>query len=478
MDTASHIRNPRSSRILGALGRVALVLAVTMSVAQLLTAGTYGVDGGDMTLRVRPAWPGGRLVMPLGPAGRVEMHAYRMPLNVEVSYELAGQETLGDIGRLTQDLPSVRASAVKAFVDFAISKIPWLVVLGISCGLLIVDRGPHLMRRLAVAAGIGVIGVAVVSGAVTGLAYATLDRTPKVSYYGLARDLPSVVTAVRNGSEALQRYDLDFGGFAAALETISRQLVGGASASQGDDVVRLLLVTDVHINPVGSRLAARLARSEVEPVDAVLLGGDMTYFGTDPEARLFATTLGDPGVPVIVVGGNHESAPAMDYFAEVGWRVLDGATTDVGGVSIMGFSDPAADTAEIISSTDPMNQAAKAAAEAWSAAQPRPDVVLVHDVAQADGVIAAARSESSQLVVMHGHSHVVSLSREGSVTVVDGGTAGASSIIALGAAPNTPYTFQIVEFAADGGIMRSMAVTTLSYIGDGRSRVEYQPLGP
>ena len=286
------------------------------------------------------------------------------------------------------------------------------------------------------------------------------------------------MTAVRNGSEALQRYDLDFGGFAAALETISRQLAGGASAGQGDDVVRLLLVTDVHVNPVGSRLAARLARSAVEPVDAVLLGGDMTYFGTEPEARLFATALGDPGVPVIVVGGNHESAPAMDYFAELGWRVLDGATNVVGGVSIMGFSDPAADTAEIVSFTDPMSQAAKAAADAWSAAQPGPDVVLVHDVAQADGVIAAARSEGRQLVVMHGHSHVASVSREGSVTVVDGGTAGASSIIALGAAPNTPYTFQIVEFAADGGIMRPVAVITLSYIGDGRSRVEYQPLGP
>jgi predicted phosphodiesterase len=329
-----------------------------------------------------------------------------------------------------------------------------------------------------VAAGLGVIGVAAVVGATTGLVYATLDRTPKVSYYGLARDLPSVVTAVRNGSEALQRYDLDVGGFAAALETISRQLVVGAATREDDDVVRLLLVTDAHVNPVGSRIAASLARSEVEPVDAVLLGGDMTYFGSGPEAEFFATALGKPGVPVIVVGGNHESAPAMEHFAELGWRVLDGTTTAVKGVSIMGFSDPAADSADIVGSIDPMEQAAKAATEAWSAAQPRPDVVLVHDVAQAEGVIAAAEDEPAPLVVMHGHSHVVGVRREGSVTVVDGGTAGASSVIALGAAPDTPYTFQIVEFAAEAGVMRPLAVTTLSYIGDGSSRAEYQLLGP
>jgi len=478
MDTASRIRILRFSPILGALGRLALVVAIVLSVSQLLAPGTYGVAGGDMTLRVRPAWPGGQLVMPLGPAGRVEMQAYKVPLNVEVRYELAGQETLGDIGKMTQDLAGVRASAVRAFAAFAISKTPWLVILGISCGLLIAGRGPHPRRRLAVAAGLGVIGVALVAGSVTGVVYATLDRTPKVSYYGLARDLPIVVTAVRNGSEALQRYDLDFGDFAAALETISRQLVVGAATSRDDDVVRLLLVTDVHVNPVGSRLAARLARSEVEPVDAVLLGGDMTYFGTRPEAQLFATALGKPGVPVIVVGGNHESAPAMDYFAELGWRVLDGTVTDVKGVSIMGFSDPAAETADIISSIDSMEQAVKAAAEAWSAAQPRPDVLLVHDAAQAEGVIAAAKGEGRPLVVMHGHSHVVSLGREGSVTVVDGGTAGASSVLALGAAPDTPYTFQIVEFAADAGTMRPVAVTTLSYSGDGSSRAEYQLLGP
>jgi predicted phosphodiesterase len=471
------MRTPRSSRILGVLGRIALVFAVVVSVAQLLASGTYGVAGGDLTLRVRPAWPGGQLVMPLGPAGRVEMHAYKAPLNVEVRYELAGEETIGDIGRLTQDLPGVQASAVRAFTGFAISRIPWLVVLGISGGLLIAGRSPRTMRRVVVAAGLGVIGVAIVTMSATGLVYATLDRTPIVSYHGLARDLPSVMTAVRNGSEALQRYDLDLGGFAAALETISRQLVVGATTDENDDVVRLLLVTDVHVNPVGSRLAARLARSEVEPVDAVLLGGDMTYFGTEPEAQLFATALGKPGVPVIAVGGNHESAPAMDYFAELGWRVLDGTMTDVKGVSIMGFSDPVAGTADIVASFASMDQAASVAAEAWSVAQPRPDVVLVHDVAQAEDVIAAAASEGRQLVVMHGHSHVVSVSREGSVTVVDGGTAGASSVIALGAAPDTPYTFQIVEFAADAGVMRPVAVTTLSYIGDGSSRAEYQLLG-
>jgi hypothetical protein len=67
-----------------AAGRVMLALVVVACIVQLLASATYRVPGGEITLRLRPAWPGGQLVMPLGPAGRVQMHTHCKPLDHEV----------------------------------------------------------------------------------------------------------------------------------------------------------------------------------------------------------------------------------------------------------------------------------------------------------------------------------------------------------------------------------------------------------
>jgi predicted phosphodiesterase len=326
---------------------------------------------------------------------------------------------------------------------------------------------------------IGLVGVSIVCGAVVGLSFATLNRSPTVSYYGLAQDLPRVVGVVRNVSGALQGRSLGFGEFVGALETISKQLATGGGASNGQGHVRLLLATDIHLNPLGAQLTARLADSEVTPVDAVVLGGDLTYFGTEPEARLFVAAFGKVSVPVVMIGGNHEAAPAMAYFKKsTNWQILDGSEASIAGVRILGFEDPVANSPEIIPTNQELDDAATRALDAWNADQPPPNVVLVHELAQAEKIIAAAKEATTPVVVMYGHDHIVKVTRDGSVTEVDGGSAGASGVEQLGSAPGTPYTFQIVDFAPDAGTMRAVSVTTLTYTGDGSSQAEYQPITP
>jgi hypothetical protein len=60
--------------------RVALVLTVAAGVLQLQSAGSYRVPAGSVTFQLRPAWPGGHLVMPLGPAGELSPRTHRTPV--------------------------------------------------------------------------------------------------------------------------------------------------------------------------------------------------------------------------------------------------------------------------------------------------------------------------------------------------------------------------------------------------------------
>jgi hypothetical protein len=151
----------------------------------------------------------------------------------------------------------------------------------------------------------------------------------------------------------------------------------------------------------------------------------------------------------------------------------------VSGVSVLGFSDPVALSPVIIPTQAEVSDAATAEADAFSAVQPAPDVVLVHEQAQAQQIIDGARTQNQPLAVLYGHDHVQKVTREGSVTLVDGGSAGASGLQKLGAQPGTPYTFQMLEFAPRNGAMRLVSVTTLSYSGlDGRSQADYQPIAP
>ena len=59
----------------------------------------------------------------------------------------------------------------------------------------------------------------------------------------------------------------------------------------------------------------------------------------------------------------------------------------------------------------------------WRGMAVRPEVLVVHDIRQAEPVIEWARQEGELLTVVHAHTHRPSVTRQDTVTVVDPGTA-------------------------------------------------------
>lgn len=464
--------------------RVALVVIVAGGVLELQAAAGYRVWAGSVTFQFRPAWPGGHLIMPLGPAGELSLRTHRTPVDVIMDYRLPDQTVPVVDGELAAQVPQL-AGAREAFVRYVVSRVPWLLLVGAAAGLLVVGRHSLRGQIWGVAGGAAAalllgIGLIVVS-------YATLDRSPSVQYAGLASRVPSMLPLVRalsgdgDQSDRLSRLQ----DYLDGLEAVATQLTSEPRRAERADVVRLLLVSDVHDNVFGVRAAARLAAGGGEPVDGVLLAGDITDRGSAQEAQLFLRVFGRRRAPMVLVGGNHEDVPALRVFRRAGFRVLDDAATTIAGVRIIGASDPMSVEPETSSDAGALALAGTRLADLWRLE--RPQVVLVHDRRQATDTMASAKDEGASVVIAYGNDHVAGVRRDDGIVEVDAGTAGASGYEAIGSASSRAamgeelapglrdvYAYQLIDFArADPS--RLTAVTTVVYVPGGRTVVTYTP---
>lgn len=466
--------------------RVILVLVLAAAVVGLLSTAGYRVSTGSVSFQVRPAWRGGHLIMPLGPAGELSLHTHRTPVDVVMVYQLPSETAaLTDGGGLAGGLPRLEGGAQAAFGRWLATRVPWLLAIGAAAGLLAV--GGWTRRRALWGAGAGAVAVLGLGAVLLLASYATIDRTPAVQYRGLASRVPEILPLLRalstggDQDDNLRRLQDALDG----LEAVATQLTAAPRRPARAEVVRFLLASDIHDNVFGVRAAARLAAGGGQPVDAVLLAGDLTDLGTAEEARLFVRVFGRVEAPVIIVGGNHEDRPAMDAFAKAGYRILEGTSAAIAGVAVIGASDPVARTPRVASDTAALAAAGLRLAALWQAPESRAQVLLVHDIRQASAVIAAAEGDGRALVVAYGNDHVGAVTERDGVVLVDAGTAGASGYEAIGAEPptvelepspesRTLYTFQLIDFSRRDA-SRLVAVTKLTYSGDGRTVVTYIP---
>ena len=456
--------------------RIVALAAVAVCLVLLLAPGTYRVPRGSVTFQLRPAVPGGRIVMPLGPAGVLALQSHRTPVDVSVDYRLPDEvPTLSEAERLLRGLPEFETSARAAFQRFVSGKALWLLGLGAGVGLLI--AGPRRFETALLAAGFGAAGALALGGACALVTLATVDHTPEVRYEGLASNVPRLLPLLR-GLEAQEAGRLErLPEYVEGLQLVALDLQHEVDGmSRPADVRRVLLFSDLHTNVFGMRYAARLARGGDDPVDLVLVAGDVTDAGTRDEAELFLRLFSPPeGVPVLMVGGNHEDRPAMEAFAESDFTVLDWEAVTAAGLTVYGVNDPVAESSQVDSDVDLLAAQDERLVGLWPELE-TPDVLMVHDIRQVERTIELAEEAGEPLVVTFGHDHVLAVSRRGAVVLVDPGTAGASGYGSLGRGEEIPYTYQLLDFSLEGET-RLVAVTSVSYARDGRTSIDYQPLG-
>ncbi len=276
----------------------------------------------------------------LPPAGEVSFDTHLSPVAVQarisrVDLEAARRlvDSPAGLRALTGSAPdTLRAATVQA----ALTTAGCALAGALGLGLLAFRR---TWRRTALA-------VCVVAGALagtTGLTAATFeaDRLAQPRFTGLLSEAPYVA---RDAGSLVARLESYRSGLADILQSVTTlyattgglPVLPGGSAS--DDLVTVLHVSDLHLNPLGFDLVDRLVRQF--GVDVVVDTGDITTWGTEVESRTLSRISG-VGVPYVFVRGNHDSRVTQAAVGRQRGAVpLDGEVAVVGGLVIAGIGDP------------------------------------------------------------------------------------------------------------------------------------------
>ena len=235
---------------------------------------------------------------------------------------------------------------------------------------------------------------------------------------------------------------------ASTTDGVSDIYVGmlGSGATEHPDTIRILHVSDLHLNSAALRFAGRLAKAF--DVDVVANTGDDADWGSDVESEILGGPVGID-VPYLWVRGNHDTMTTQEANAKEGAVVLDGTETTVDGLTFFGVGDP---TFSPKLDKSVIREGQTKFKKRWSKEQllpiysalPPADVVMAHDV----GMTAAIKPKPRLTLAGHTHALKVSAGRnpDGSpwVVVINGSTGGAGLRV-LDKGTETPMTAVIIS---------------------------------
>jgi predicted MPP superfamily phosphohydrolase len=226
-------------------------------------------------------------------------------------------------------------------------------------------------------------------------------------YTGLLTAAPAAVGDVQSIIERYGEYRAQLSELVGNVVTLYLAAESLPTFAPADDTIRLLHVSDIHLNPQAFDLMEQLI--DQFGVDVVADTGDITDWGTEPEARL-VEEIARLEVPYVYVRGNHDSQRTQQAVAEQpNAVVLDGDAATVAGLRFWGIGDPRyTPNKDQPSGVEHQHEVAEAFAPTVAAElrrdelgidNPDVDVVLIHDTR------AAADLGGRVPLVLSGHTH-------------------------------------------------------------------------
>ena len=451
-----------------------IAVGVLGAVLGMLLAGqvTRGVGPFQADLVLRPSLSGSTTVEvpPLGEL-QLDTHAGPVSLGVRVSQlrEDAARAIVADPEQL-RGLGAEVNSDLRAGLTSLLVRTVVVTLLGAALlGLLVFRRWPATLA----AAGSGAAALAVAAA----ITYATVDERAlaEPKFTGLLASAPTAVGDVRDIVERFDAYQLQLGRLVSNVSELYAVTSRLPVSPTSDDSLRVLHVSDLHLNPAGFEVIGSVVRQF--DIDVVVDTGDITDFGSAAETR-YVEVIAGLGVPYAYVRGNHDSLLTQTAIArQPNAVVVDGAQViEAGGVRLLGQGDPRftpdKSTRDDEAPPEVLQLVGRQLLEAYDAALVRPDIVLTHDPAATEPLVGRVP------LVLAGHSHQRRVTTtDGTVVFVQGSTGGAGLRALEGEEP-TDISLSVLYLDRGTRLLQAYDDITLGGLGLTDARIARRVVAP
>ncbi|MGH9210648.1 MAG: metallophosphoesterase family protein [Acidimicrobiales bacterium] len=377
-----------------ALGGALLAVALT---------GRIEADVGpfDSTIAARPSLAG-QTTVHLAPLGTIVLDTHDWPLAIDLRADQIGLQEAEAIAANPELLERELGDQVADDVRDG------LVRLAVRCTLAAIVGGlaGALIARLSwrsAAAGVAIGGLLVAcTGAGTAATFDT-NAVAEPHYTGLLTAAPAAVGDIETIVDRYGEYRAQLSDLVGNVVTLYLATESLPTFEPDDDTIRILHVSDVHLNPQAFDVMEQLV--DQFSIDAIADTGDLVDWGTEPEGQ-FVDLIGQLDVPYVYVRGNHDSYRTQAAVADQpNAVVLDGSVAEVAGLRFWGIGDPRYTPNKDRPENAPSEQeeavafAPEVAEQVTDAEPPEIDLVMVHDER------AAADLGGLVPLVLAGHTH-------------------------------------------------------------------------
>lgn len=428
-------------------------MAVSGVLLAMLVGGRVQADVGPFQaeIGISPAVDG-YSTLSVPPLGALHLDSHDGPTHLTVRLgaldQRRTQALINDPAGISRASQTALRDVEEGIIRTALQAVALCVLVTLALSALVFRN----VRRVAAS---GALALLIAAGSI-GVAVLTLrpQSIEEPRYEGLLVNAPALVGDARRIANDYDKYAEQLQRMVSNVSRIFTTVSTLPVFEPAEGTTRVLHISDLHLNPS----AWQVVRTVVEQfkIDVVIDTGDITDWGTEPEAS-YVASIGLLDVPYVYIRGNHDSDATEAAVAEQpNAIVLDNSMTTVAGLTVAGIGDPrftpdkqtsaggSGLTQEI---ADQLIGAGETLAATIRSAQHPVDIALVHDPASA-GPLAGVTP-----LVLAGHMHqrdvrTLSEAPPQTLLMVEGSTGGAGLRGLEGEEP-LPLAMSVLYFSQD-----------------------------
>ncbi|QGT98924.1 hypothetical protein SYNTR_0331 [Candidatus Syntrophocurvum alkaliphilum] len=447
----------KSKNVAKIIGIIITAIIGALLAIYFFSSTTFNVQGLSINLKATPALTG-KTVISLPPVGSLSANTHIAPLEFNASLERIEADTIKEVladseGRekLISELTEPKLTFL---VPFAWKQLA-LAAAGAVFLVILIWRTRFWASIVAGVGGAFMIGIFML---IAIYSY-NLEAFNEPEYEGVISFAPEMITM---GDDFLSQFDEVQTQTELVVENLYN-LFGNidnlpflGNPGTDEDTVRLLLVSDLHSNPIGVGFINAVVNNFY--ADAIIDAGDLTDFGSPVEAQL-ANELKDIEVPYLFAPGNHDTPEIMDLINNMpNGTVLEGQVETIEDINIIGNADPLAYSSEVMNDELIRNRDLRRQIEELrltaAELEEMVDIIVLHDPKFSTTLEGLAN------VVVTGHHHRHWIKNGENTVHINPGSTGSSGARGLYSETKVPYSAVLLYYQPGEG---PIAADTIAY---------------